>query len=196
MKIYLSLPLIYFLSIVSLFSFEKKEGDLILENLNPPASYWEIPEGSCGEACIWSLSHFLKINISQEEINFLVKTPNRGIHSGEIIKILKKLKIPYTNLSANVSNPSLFLKETILPSVKAGNPILLGVKIYPDENPKWACDHFILVVGLNPITKELIYNTNDERERVKISKLLNKKTGYSILHKSKFIYALKILLSG
>lgn len=196
MKFY-SMPVIfYFLSIVSLFSFEKKQGDILLNNLNPPNTYWEIPEGSCGEACIWSISNFLKINISQEEINSLVKAPNRGIHSGEIVKILKKLNIPHTNLSANVSSPSLFLKETILPSLKSGNPILLGVKIYPDENPKWACDHFILVVGFNPVTKELIYNSNDERERVKISKLLNKENGYSILHKSKYIYALKILLSG
>ena len=53
----------------SLFSFELKKGDVILEKFNPPPTYWEIPEGSCGEACIWSISQFFKINISQKEIN-------------------------------------------------------------------------------------------------------------------------------
>lgn len=180
----------------SLFSFELKKGDVILEKFNPPPTYWEIPEGSCGEACIWSISQFFKINISQKEINAIVNPPNRGIHSGEILKILKKLEIPFTNISSTVSSPSLFLKEKIIKSIQAGNPVLLGVKIYPDENPKWVCDHFILIVGFNSETKELIFNSNEERNRITQSKLLNKKDGYSILHKSKYIYAIQINTGG
>jgi ABC-type bacteriocin/lantibiotic exporter with double-glycine peptidase domain len=180
----------------SLFSFEKKEGDVILEKFNPPDTYWEVPEGSCGEACLWSVSQFFKINISQKEINAIVNPPNRGIHSGEILKILKKLKIPFTNISSTVSDPNFFLKDKIIKNIKAGNPVLLGVKIYPDENPKWVCDHFILVVGFNKETKELIFNSNEERDRITQSKLLNKKDGYSILHKSKYIYAIQINTGG
>ncbi len=180
----------------SLFSFELKKGDVILEKFNPPPTYWEIPEGSCGEACIWSISQFFKINISQKEINAIVNPPNRGIHSGEILKILKKLEIPFTNISSTVSSPSLFLKEKIIKSIQAGNPVLLGVKIYPDENPKWVCDHFILIVGFNSETKELIFNSNEERNRITQSKLINKKDGYSILHKSKYIYAIQINTGG
>lgn len=194
-NLYLISFAIYLISF-SLLSFEKKEGDVILEKFNPPDTYWEIPEGSCGEACIWSISQFFKINISQKEINAIVNPPNRGIHSGEILKILKKLKIPFTNISSTVSDPSLFLKEKIIKNIQAGNPVLLGVKIYPDENPKWVCDHFILIVGFNSETKELIFNSNEERDRITQSKLLNKKDGYSILHKSKYIYAIQINAGG
>lgn len=195
-KFYSIFTVAYLLSAASLLGFERKEGDIILEKLNPPDTYWEIPEGSCGEACIWSITQSLKINISQPEINAIVNPPNRGIHSGEIIKILKKLNIPFINLSSTVSNPSVFLKEKVIENLKAGNPVLLGVKIYPDENPKWVCDHFILVVGYNAQTKEFIYNSNNERERITQSKLLNKRNGYSILHKSKYIYALQISTGG
>ncbi len=194
-NLYLISFTIYLISF-SLLSFEKKEGDVILEKFNPPDIYWEIPEGSCGEACIWSVSQFFKINISQKEINEIVNPPNRGIHSGEILKVLKKLKIPFSNISSTVSDPSLFLKEKIIKNIEAGNPVLLGVKIYPDENPQWVCDHFILIVGFNPYTKELIFNSNEERDRIKQSKLLNKKDGYSIIHKSKYIYAIQINTGG
>ncbi len=92
-KFYSIFTVAYLLSAASLLSFERKEGDIILEKLNPPDNYWEIPEGSCGEACIWSIAQSHKINLSQPEINAIVNPPNRGIHSGEIIKILKKIKI-------------------------------------------------------------------------------------------------------
>lgn len=176
-----------------LFSFENKEGDVILENLEPPKVYWDIPEGSCGEACIWAITNSLKMKISQKKINALANSPGRGIHSGEILKVLKKLKIPFTEMSSTASDHRLFLEEKIIASIKTGNPVLLGVKIYPDENPEWACDHFILVVGFNETAQELIYNSNDERSRITLAKLLNRKEGYSILHRSKYVYAVKIL---
>lgn len=188
--------ILLFTLVLPLLSFEKQKDDFILENLNPPETYWEIPEGSCGEACLYSVSRFFKINISQKEINELANSPGRGIHSNEILKILRKLEIPFQNISTNVKNYSKFVEENILQNIKKGNPVLLGVKIYPDENPKWVCDHFILIVGYNEKTKELIYNSNDERNRISIEKLLNKKDGYSLLHKSKYVYAIKFTSKG
>ncbi|HMV44496.1 MAG TPA: papain-like cysteine protease family protein [Leptospiraceae bacterium] len=184
-----------FTLILPLLAFEKQEGDFILENLNPPKEYWEIPEGSCGEACIYSIAKSLKMKITQEEINSLAGSPGRGIHSNEVLKVLKKLKIPFQNISTTVNNHRKYLEEKVIQNVKKGNPILLGVKIYPDENPKWVCDHFILIVGYNEKTGELIFNSNEERGRIQINKLLNKKDGFSILHKSKYVYAVQIVLA-
>lgn len=184
-----------FTLILPLLAFEKQEGDFILETLNPPKEYWEIPEGSCGEACIYSIAKSLKMKITQEEINSLAGSPGRGIHSNEVLKVLKKLKIPFQNISTTVNNHRKYLEEKVIQNVKKGNPILLGVKIYPDENPKWVCDHFILIVGYNEITGELIFNSNEERGRIQINKLLNKKDGFSILHKSKYVYAVQIVLA-
>ena len=113
----------------------------------------------------------------------------------KFLKVLKKLKIPFQNISTTVNNHRKYLEEKVIQNVKKGNPILLGVKIYPDENQKWVCDHFILIVGYNEKTGELIFNSNEERGRIQINKLLNKKDGFSILHKSKYVYAVQIVLA-
>jgi ABC-type bacteriocin/lantibiotic exporter with double-glycine peptidase domain len=179
--------------ILPVYSFDTKESDHILKNLNPPSEYWEVEGGSCGEACIFSITEYLNQNISQKNINKLATKQNRGMYSNELIHVLKKLNINFKNISSNFANKNEFIQK-LTNVLDSGNPIILGVKIYPDENPKWACDHFILIVGYNKTTNELIYNSNDSRERIKIKKILNKENGYSILHKSNYIFAIEIIL--
>jgi hypothetical protein len=131
------------------------------------------------------------MEISQKEINKLAKAPGRGIYSKEVLPVLKKLKIPHKEISTIVSDYTSFIHKIIITKLKNGTPIFLGVKVYPDESPNWAVDHFILVVGYNELTEELIVNSDNARERVKFSKLLNTENGLSLVHKSRYVYAIE-----
>jgi len=80
----------------------------------------------------------------------------------------------------------------VIEKISQGNPIILGVKKYPDKHPFWDCDHFILLVGYNQQKDELIYNNFNKRERIKIEKLLNKSDGYSLINRYGFINYIEI----
>lgn len=176
-----------------LFSFEKKDSDIIISGFEPPKEYWEIEGGSCGESVLETVfKHFGK-NYSQTEINKLAGDPKRGIYSNEVLDLLKKLKIANKNISERTTEPKKILEEKIIETLKKNHPVFFGVKIYPDITPKWAVDHFILLVGYNEKTNELIYNSFNERNRIKISKLLNKKNGYSVISKHNYIFAIEFL---
>jgi len=43
-------------------------------------------------------------------------------------------------------------------SVKKGNPVVVGLKRYPDRHKRWFCDHFVLVVGYDQVG--FLLNTN------------------------------------
>lgn len=177
-----------------LFGFEKKEGDFIVKEFEPPNEYWEVEGGSCGEAVLETVFKKYNLNYSQKKINLLAGNPKRGIYSNEVLSLLVKLKIPHKNISTRTTKTEIFIKEKLIEVLKNNHSIFFGVKIYPDEYPKWAVDHFILLVGYNEKTNELIYNSFNERKRIKISKLLNSKEGYSLVHRSNYIYAIEFLL--
>lgn len=190
-----NLILFSFLFYFPIHSFEKKTGDFLIEGFEPPKEYWEVNGGSCGEACLFSIAEFFKLSVSQKKINQLANSPGRGIYSNEVLAVLKKLKIPYINLTRKVDSQEKFIENILIENLKKKQPIFLGVKIYPDETPKWVCDHFILLVGYNELTKELIYNSDNGRDRISIQKLLNKKNGYSLIHKSYSIFAISITVN-
>ena len=176
------------------FAAEDNEDDWVLEGLDPPKDSWYVKEGDCGEACLWTVCNYLSKNLSEEQINAVAGSPGRGVHSDEIITILKKLKIRHNDISEMTSIPSSFLRKKVVGGIKKGNPVLLGFKIYPDEHPEWACDHFVLVVGCNEKNEELIYNSNNSRQRISLEKLLNTDHGYSIISKSKFVFGIQLEL--
>jgi len=170
-------------------SFEKK-GDVIIKGFSPPENYYEIKGGSCGEAALWSVYHAAGLKLSQKEINKSGGLPGRGLYSHELFWSLRKNKIAHKNISQTVTSYDNFINTHLIGNVKKKWPVLLGVKVYPDEHPNWACDHFILVIGYNTKRKELIYNSDDERERIKIAKLLNTDEGFSLIFKKKYIFAI------
>ncbi len=50
-------------------------------------------------------------------------------------------------------------------------------------------DHFILLVGYNEDTNELIFNDFNKRKRMDAEDLLQKREGYSIVNKSGYLNA-------
>ena len=180
-------------------------GDVIIPGLLPPNFKLEIREGSCGEACLWSIINANDFHASQLEINIQGGAPGRGLHSYELHIPLEaqgfsyqdKMRHSYILYALQLMNPlSMFgrdttkyrqyIDETIIPELRLGHPIILGVKIYPDTHFLWDCDHFILLVGYNEETDELIFNDFNKRKRIKITQLLDKREGYSIQNRYGF----------
>jgi len=71
------------------------KGDEVIPGLLPPMFRMEIIEGSCGEACIWSLINSDIFTASQIEINIAGGSPGRGLHSYELYKALDEFGIHY-----------------------------------------------------------------------------------------------------
>ena len=162
-----------------------------IPNTGPPKVYYELKEGSCGEACLSTIFDMQGKPMSQEKINKAGGNPGRGLYGDEIIKVLKEKEITYKDISINTRNISVYLYKRIIPSIKANNPVLLGVTVYPTEHPEWLLDHFILLVGYDSSTNEIIYNSFDRQDRILVEKILNKKKGYSIVTKHREIYAIQ-----
>ena len=181
------------------------DGDEIIPGLLPPNYVYDVLEGSCGEACLWSLINSKTFHLSQIEINHIGGDPGRGLHSYELHTILDIYKLEYTDsmersrlkyalalinpfnlFHSNSSKYREYLYDTVLERVKQGNPVILGIKQYPDRHFFWDSDHFILVVGYNETTQELIFNDFNQRKRIQIDDLLEKTDGYSIVNRYGF----------
>ena len=163
----------------------------IIPNSNPPTERFKIPEGNCGEACLSTVFRMQGKTTPQKKINASGTIYNRGLHGFEIKKVVQKKNILHKDISIVTPKYSEYIREIIIPIILSGNPILLGVKIYPDTHPEWTADHFILLVGYDANTDKIFYNTGHLRRSISVNKLLNKKDGYSLLNKRNKIYAIQ-----
>ena len=165
--------------------------DFIIPGYDPPKDYFDVPGGGCGEACLWTVIHARGRNATQAEINRAGGNPGRGLHSNELFFAMEKYGIHYSVIPGRVNDFRTFLHDEIIGTIKRGRPVLLGVKIYPDLHPRWACDHFILLIGYNRTTGELIFNSNNRMERVPAEKFLDMENGYSIVNAHRYVFAVK-----
>ncbi len=191
---FITLIIIFFFFISSTNSqlnFQTKPGDNIVPGVKPPLLYYQIKEGSCGEACLFSILRKKGKLVTQPRINRVGGNPGRGLHSNELFKVLRFFKIKHRLISGRIYNYHRYanvLKNIIL----KGKPILLGVKVYPDTHPYWAIDHFILLVGYNNRTSEFIYNSNIGRYRVSLKKFISVYRGSSLKNISHYKFAIVI----
>lgn len=156
----------------------------VIENLDPPKYYWPVKDGSCGEACLWTILHYYGIDVTQKKINEIGGSPGRGLYWIEMITVLDYFGIDYNDLSSEeiytIEDYEQHLQNNIVNKVKIGHPLLIAVKIYPNSHPQWWTDHFILIVGYTA-NDELIYNSFTNCGLVKITKLVNTEDGYSLV---------------
>jgi len=185
----LLIPLIFSFNGYAQDTIEPNE--YVIPNSDPPTEHFKIPEGNCGEACLFTVFRMQGKTMPQKKINASGTIYNRGLHGSEIKRVVQKKNIIHKDISLTVLNYSEYLRETIIPTILSGNPVLLGVKIYPDTHPEWSADHFILLVGYDANADEIIYNTGHLRRKISVNKLLNKEDGYSIVNKYKRIYAIQ-----
>jgi hypothetical protein len=162
--------------------------------MDPPETYWDIPEGSCAEAVLWTVINAHGVPASQREINRAGGEPGRGLYNTEIPRVLRKYRIAFKDLTRNGADYRGFLYGEVIDSVLRGHPVLLGVKEYPDNHPEWTVDHFILVVGYDVKDDLLIYNSNNRREELRAEELLDNDGGYSLLSRHRYLFALEFPL--
>ena len=183
-----------------LYIQKMKKHDFIIPGLLPPKFSLYVEEGSCGENCLWTICDAKGINVTQLELTFAGADTARGLHSDELFTVMDKYDIGYIDLtrSLNASDSvstalryKEYLYDTVINTVKKGNPVLIGIKVYPTDFPQWFVDHFVLVVGYNKKTDELIFNDFNKRKRLNADKLLNKKDGYSFLNKWNWGFAIE-----
>lgn len=163
-----------------------------LENLDPPKDYYQIQEGSCGESVIWTICHYFGINLSQEEINRIGGDPGRGLHTNELVNVLDLLKINYKSWEKAISWESTV--DTLKNCIKRGNPVMLGVKIYPDRFTYWFCDHIILLTGMDTKSGVFYFNNFSLVESVRFSKLCDTRDGISLINNYNALFAIEIIL--
>jgi hypothetical protein len=162
-------------------------------NLDPPSNNYNITGGNCGEAVLWTICHYFGNNLSQQQINYIGGDPGRGLYGNEVINVLDSLKIPFNfrDKADTWENTVDTLRNIII----KGNPVILGVKIYPDLHPEWYCDHFILLTGTDTLSKEFYYNSNNFSDSISYAKLCNTNLGYSLVNILNGLYALEILIT-
>jgi len=168
-----------------------KKVDFKIKNLAPPTNVYSIAEGSCGEAVLWTICQHFGKNLSQEAINKIGGDPKRGLHGNEVIAVLDSLKVPYKHKKKAETWVSTI--DTLKNAIISGNPIILGVKIYPDRDPGWSCDHFILLTGTNTKSNLFYYNSFDYMGTILFVKLTNTDDGYSLVNSYNSLYAIEIL---
>ncbi len=66
--------------------------------------------------------------------------------------------------------------------------------IVPETHALHPAEHFILVVGYNPQTDEMIYNSHNRRQRLKASKLLGIIDTFSLVNRHDWTGALYVPL--
>jgi len=191
-------------------------GDEVIPGLPPPRSRLLIEEGDCGEACLWTLLRAWGIETTEIDINEGAGAPGRGLHAYELHRVLDRYDLSYRDTmdrppiayvpllikslfsrrspTAQESTYRSFLYDEVIASVRRGTPVILGVKVHPHGNPLHPLDHFILVVGYNEETDEIIYNSHNERERLEASKLLDPSDGYSLVNRYDLTSAIFVAL--
>ena len=117
-------------------------------------------EGWCGETSIQMALGYFGKNVSQYAIHLAGKPTHPELWEEDISPALDTLGMTYVNWDINNKDLNAFM-TWIGDQLQIGHPILLGVKIYPDESG-WDNDHFVLVVGCD--SKGLIINTNNAGE--------------------------------
>ena len=197
---------------IKLFSSSQKENeeyrkkfqkeDFIIPDLLPPTYVLSIEEGSCGENCLWTILNALDKTKTQLEINIAGTESGVGLHSSELMNVLEVYDVGYSLFSQSVASTDSsytmqrykdFIYNEVVKTVQKGHPILIGIKVLPSDFPQWSLDHFVLLVGYNESTDELIYNDFNKRKRIPAEQLMNTVSGYSFINDWNWVYAIEFI---
>lgn len=121
------------------------------------------PEGWCGEASIQMAALHFGAWVPQAEANRLgaPKTPDLWEHDVPTALTALGLEFergPTTNVDA--------LSAWTVKQVRAGFPVILGLKFVESRHPEWDVDHLVLVSGFTP--EGLRLNTNQGEGDVRV----------------------------
>jgi hypothetical protein len=144
--------------------------------------------GWCGEAAIQMAMSYYGAYASQQAINRAGKPLHPDLYSNEIPEAMTNLGLEFKAWQGE--GLPAFLRW-VRGELRAGHPVLLGVKIYPTSHPEWNLDHFVLAVGCTEDC--LTYNTTWKRAETRSLALLSStEKGLSIANRYDSYYGLAI----
>lgn len=169
------------------------ESDQVIPGITPPESYPPTVDGVCIDTCLWAMIHANGFDVTMEEVNKTGKLhlPGFGLTVMEITPILDHYDISHNNITVNCLNESLscntqtyeeVVREKVVKKVKQGIPVMFSLKYLPDYTPYAAIDHFVLTIGYNEDTDELIYYDMNQTYRSTVTKLTDGSFGYSAIN--------------
>ncbi len=118
-------------------------------------------EGWCGETCIQMALEYYGKRVSQKAINKAGHPAQPDLWEDDVPVALDALGVKYNLWDADNPDLEAFI-AWVKSQLEAGYPAVVGVKIYPDEQPDWYVDHFVLAVGCG--SQGLLVNTNNAGE--------------------------------
>ena len=153
-------------------------------NLGIPDRAWatdrpDLKVGWCGEASIQMALAYYGKEVSQLEINQAGEPAHADLYAQDIDPALRALGVKYEAFESNDGDVHGFI-AWIRAELDKGRPVFCGLKIYPDQHPNWALDHFVLIVGHKP--GALLVNTQLDADGplwILESQLMSFEVGYS-----------------
>jgi hypothetical protein len=137
-------------------------GDRIVLNIPDRGQAPGAPaQGWCGEAALQQALLFQGAYFPQKDIHQAADPPRQDLYAQDLPVVLRALQIRHRYAPQPRSLDKF--QDWIRDEIRAGRPVLVGMKIYPTEHPSWALDHFTLVVGVEG--EALIINTTWKEQR-------------------------------
>lgn len=120
-------------------------------------------EGWCGEASVQMAALHFGAWVPQAVANQLgaPKTPDLWEH--DLPRVLRALELDFEQ---GPTRDVGALYAWVVKQLRAGFPVILGLKLVESEHPAWEVDHLVLVVGFSPAG--LVLNTNMEDGQVRV----------------------------
>jgi ABC-type bacteriocin/lantibiotic exporter with double-glycine peptidase domain len=171
---------------------QKPNASMAKIDLNIPDREWDSTRpnksvGWCAEACIQMAMEYYGYSISQKEINRVGKPKHSDLYMDDIDVALDQLSVKSISWKSSNENIQDFI-EWIKSMVNLKYPVICGIKIYPDEHPRWFLDHFVLIVGYDD--KGFLVNTNMYgQKRISYRKITATKKGFSFKNKYQKYFA-------
>lgn len=148
-------------------------------------------EGWCAETAIQEaiLFHSDEL-VPQADINAAGKPRNPDLYWSDVPIAMRALDLRYTKYTGGnkLDTFLIWVRERI----RAGHPVIAGVKLYPTSFPQWGLDHIVLIVGFED--DALVINTTwGTRQTRSIAELTQTEEGISLANRygDFFAYAIE-----
>jgi hypothetical protein len=113
------------------------------------------PEGWCGEVSVQMVALYYGAWLPQVVVNRVAHPKHVDVWEDELPATLTSLGLRFEPWTGR--DEGALLSWTV-DSLRAGQPVILGVKLLPTEHPDWQVDHLMPAVGFSPT--KLVFNTN------------------------------------
>jgi hypothetical protein len=117
------------------------------------------PQGWCGETSIQMAALHFGAWLPQRLINARAKPAHVDVWETEMGRAMTAVGVRFERWPGGRSDSALL--TWIVAQLRLGHPVIVAVKLLPDQHPDQEFDHLMLAVGFTPTA--LVFNTNLEQ---------------------------------